>query len=182
MRRTSVTLAISLGKTMAQITAQFAPVPGLVPAAELICCIIDLCQNLTQNRYVNAAVQLRDRCHRLGLVLYDKAVANEIIGAAVESVTQCLTLISAQMNVWAQTNRIQGFIQQSEIAQDIERCHRMLADCLTSFHLTSHVEIHDWQAQFGLNTQQDHRELVEYLVNLDALQVRLQIFRPPRRI
>ncbi|KAJ7937244.1 kinase-like domain-containing protein [Mycena leptocephala] len=168
IRRSTGDIAASLGKTVAQITAQFAPVPALAPAAELICVIIQLCQNVTQNR--NAAFQLRDRCHRLGLVLYDKAVANEIIGAAIDSVTQCLTLISAKMNVWAQTSRVQGFIQQSEIAKDIERCHNMLTDCLTSFQLTSHAEIHDWQAQFRLDTQADHQELMEYLVNIENSQ------------
>ncbi|KAJ7853766.1 hypothetical protein B0H13DRAFT_1200860 [Mycena leptocephala] len=67
-----------------------------------------------------------------------------------------------------QTSKSQGFIRQNEIAKDIERCHKMLTDCLTSFQLTSHVEIHDWQTQFRLDTQEDHRELLEYLVNLET--------------
>jgi hypothetical protein len=39
------------------------------------------------------------------------------------------------MNVWGQTSKSQGFIRQNEIAKDIERCHKMLTDCLTSFQV-----------------------------------------------
>ncbi|KAJ7276197.1 kinase-like domain-containing protein [Mycena haematopus] len=187
-RRTTADLVISLGKTAAQITAQFAPVPALGPVAELLCGIIQLCQNVTQNR--NAAFQLRDRCHRLGLVVYDRAVskekpiANENIAVAIDSVIRCLEQIHATMHGWTRVNRVQGFLHQDEIAKDIERCHNMLSDCLASFQIISHTEIHEWQAQFKLDTDEDHRELVSFLVNIensqaithDALQVRV----PPR--
>ncbi|KAJ6539149.1 kinase-like domain-containing protein [Mycena capillaripes] len=167
-RRATADVAISLGKTMAQITAQFAPVPALAPAAELICGIIQLCQNVTQNRH--AAGQLRDRCHRLGLALYDKNMANENIAAAIDSANQCLQQIQAKMDAWTRLTKVQAFLQQTETVKDIERCHNMLTDCLTTFQLLSQIEIQDWQAQFKLDTQADHRELVEYLVNIENSQ------------
>ncbi|KAF8207497.1 kinase-like protein [Mycena galopus ATCC 62051] len=173
-RRTTADLAVSLGKTPAQITAQFAPVPALGPGAKVLCGIIQLCQNVTQNK--NAAFQLRDRCHRLGLAVYDKAVSkeqpaeNENISAIINSVTVCLQQIFANMTGWIQINKIQGFLHQTEIARDIKQCHQLLTDCLASFQLISHTEIHDWQAQFKLDTEDDHRELVTYLVNIENSQ------------
>ncbi|KAF7352965.1 Mitochondrial distribution and morphology protein 10 [Mycena venus] len=164
-RRTTLDLATSLGKTAAQITAQFAPVPALGPAAELICGIIQLCQNVTQNK--NAAFQLRDRCHRLGLAVYDKyekenekgndkAIHNENITAATESVTQCLKEIYAKMNGWTQMNKVQGFLHQTEISKDIERCHFMLTDCLASFQ----AQGNDIQQIMSLMQQLMHNNLV----------------------
>lgn len=94
--------AVSLGKTTAEIIGQFAAVPALTPMAEVICGIIERCQYITENRYAsaanigqcamltansNAANQLRDRCHRMGLFLYEKAVAKEKIGTAITAVT-----------------------------------------------------------------------------------------------
>ncbi|KAJ7431319.1 kinase-like domain-containing protein [Mycena galericulata] len=170
LRRTT-DIAVSLGKTAAQITASFAPIPALAPAAEAICVIIQLCQNVTQNRH--AANQLRDRCHRMGLVLYDKAVAKEKdnnIGPAINALTNCLLQIQMKMETWTQASKIQAFLHQHEISQDIQRCHNMLTDCLDAFQLTSHKEIHEWQAQFILDTQQDHRELLDYLAAIQNSQ------------
>ncbi|KAJ7774348.1 kinase-like domain-containing protein [Mycena maculata] len=166
IRRTTIDLTVSLGKTAAQITAQFAPVPALAPAAELICGIIQLCQNVTQNRH--AANQLRDRCHRMSLVLYDKAAAKENVGGAIAAVTDCLADIKSKMESWTiNTSKFQAFIRQQEISKDIERCHNRLTDCLNTFQLISHNEIHEWQAQFQLENQQDHREVMDFLAGLE---------------
>lgn len=43
-------LTISLGKTAAQIVAEFSPIPGLYPAVELLVSIMELCENITHNR------------------------------------------------------------------------------------------------------------------------------------
>ncbi|KAJ6460773.1 kinase-like domain-containing protein [Mycena vitilis] len=145
-------VAISLGKNVAQIAAQFAPVPWLSPVANLICGIIQACQNVSQNRQPHAAIRLGDRCHRLGLALRDKAITDEKIALALDSVTRCLDEIYATMNTWAtKTNKLQSFVKQPEIASDIERCHYMLADCLAIF-------------------QRDHTELLEYLMNIQNSQ------------
>ncbi|KAJ7699876.1 kinase-like domain-containing protein [Mycena rosella] len=167
VRRTTG-LAMSLGKTAAQVTAQFAPVPALAPAAELLCAIIQLCQNVAQNR--NAANQLRDRCHRLGMVLYEKCTAKENIMAAIQAVTDCFEHIKARMAEWAKQTKIQAFLHQDEIEKDIRRCHDKLSDCLIAFQLVSHTEIHDWQAQFERNTQQDHREVMDFLAAIENSQ------------
>ncbi|KAF8178966.1 kinase-like domain-containing protein [Mycena galopus ATCC 62051] len=168
-RRTTADLAVSLGKTAAQITAQFAPVPALGPATEVLCGIIQLCQNVAQNR-----------C--------EKPVVNESITAAIDSVTQCvrgiqnknpanlklnrrcLEQILAKMKEWTQMNKIQGFLHQTEIAKDIDRCHWMISDCLDRFQPISQPEIQDWKPQFKLDTEEDHRELMSYLANIENSQ------------
>ncbi|KAJ7283878.1 kinase-like domain-containing protein [Mycena rebaudengoi] len=195
IRRGTADLALSLGKTAAQITAQFSPVPGLAPAAELICGIIVLCQNVTRNR--NAASQLRDRCHRLVLALYEKQIANERMAGTVEAVVDCLGKIHKRMEGWSkvQTSTVRSFLHQDEIAKDIERCHEMLTECLTNFQvgiyyyprryytdpvsqILATIGIQEWQIQMTLNNQQDKRELIDFLAEIlnsqtiaqDALQ------------
>ncbi|KAJ7224674.1 kinase-like domain-containing protein [Mycena pura] len=168
-------LSLSLGKTALEAAAQFAPIPALGPAAGLLCSIIQLCENVAQNR--NAACQLRDRCHSLGLVLYEKCTTNENIAGAIQAATACFAYIQAKMAVWAAQSRVQAFLQQTEVKKSIEECHAKLTDCLHSFQLLSHIEIHEWQAQFAINAQKDHQELMQSLAggieNLqDGLQVR----------
>lgn len=43
-------LVFSLGKTVAQIMADFSPVPGLSPAVQLLILIVDTCEGVTYNR------------------------------------------------------------------------------------------------------------------------------------
>ncbi|KAJ7284467.1 kinase-like domain-containing protein [Mycena rebaudengoi] len=170
IRRGRADLALSLGKTAAQITAQFSPVPGLAPAAELICGITVLCQNVTRNRH--AANQLRDRCHRLVVVLYEKKIANENMAGTVEAVTDCLGKIHMRMEGWSnlQISTVRSFLHQNEIAREIQQCHEMLTDCLASFQILSAIGIHEWQTQLNLNNQQDKRELMDFLAEIQNSQ------------
>ncbi|KAJ6530684.1 kinase-like domain-containing protein [Mycena capillaripes] len=71
---------------------------------------------------------------------------------------------------WAQMSKVQRFLNQTEVAKDMERCHHMVTDCLATFEPISQPEMHEWQAQFKLNTKADHREVVEYLVNVENSQ------------
>jgi len=162
--------AISLGKTVAQISASFSPIPALSPAADILCGIIQLCENVTINR--NAARQLRDRCHSLLLALRDylgKEPSNSMTDA-LTAVNECLLHISTKMNGWAHTSTMKSFTRQNEIRQDIEDCHQAISDCLTKFTLAAHMSIDDWQNEFAINTQHDHAEVVEYLSSIQNSQ------------
>jgi hypothetical protein len=45
--------AIILTRTAAELTAMFAPVPGITPAVEALCFILDLCEKIPRNRFAN---------------------------------------------------------------------------------------------------------------------------------
>lgn len=107
-RSPGAVLALSLGRTAAQITAQFAPIPGLYPAAELLGSIIQLCQNVLRNRLDlsasrpsarpliycstcrSSARQLADRCHTLLLSVQDsyERSSNETMADAIDAMTE----------------------------------------------------------------------------------------------
>lgn len=50
MPSTSVLVFVSLGKTIAQITAELSPIPGLPILVEVLCGIIELCENIGHNK------------------------------------------------------------------------------------------------------------------------------------
>lgn len=107
---------LSLGKTIAQITAQFAPIPGLVPLVDALCGIIQLCENVCNNRYDNrvilqdflphlpltryAARQLRDRCHNLVLSLreYEANAVNDNMVQARNTVHELVPHLHSSMS------------------------------------------------------------------------------------
>ncbi|KAF9550324.1 kinase-like protein [Agrocybe pediades] len=158
-----VRLALSLGRTVAQITAELAPVPGLSPTVEVLCGIIQLCERVSHNRH--AARQLRDRCHNLVLTLRDyevKVVSDNIVQART-AVHDCLIDIQTKMNGWANLGKWDSLVKQEEIARDIAACHSQITDCLETFHLTSQFELHEWQMQFQENQKLDHSELMDNL-------------------
>ncbi|KAJ7068086.1 kinase-like domain-containing protein [Mycena amicta] len=167
-RKSTLGVALSLGKSAAQVTAQFAPVPGMAALGEVLCVIMVLCQNVSQNR--NAAYQLQERSYRLALAVLNKVIANENVASAVAAVLQSLQQIQARMEQWSSLGNIKAFLRQQEIAKDIEYCHNLLTDCFTTFQLQSQLETHDWQSQLKLDNEQDQREVVEYLTNLQNSQ------------
>lgn len=51
-RNSALDVALSIGQSAAEITAQFAPCPGLGLAVDLLCGIIQVCDQITMNRFV----------------------------------------------------------------------------------------------------------------------------------
>ncbi|KDR83338.1 hypothetical protein GALMADRAFT_235416 [Galerina marginata CBS 339.88] len=161
---------VSLGKSMAQIAAQFAPVPALLPLVDVLCGIIQLCENVAHNR--NAARHLRDRCHTLVLALREseeKAVSNNITQAR-NVVFDCLIDIQTKMSGWANLGKLKSFVNQQDIAKDIETCHNRITDCVNTFQLTSQFEIHEWMSDFQANQKLDHAQLLESLSQIQESQ------------
>ncbi|KAG7096643.1 hypothetical protein E1B28_004059 [Marasmius oreades] len=158
-------LLLSLGKTVAQITAEFAPFPGLCPAVDILCSVIQLCENVATNRH--EARQLRDRCHSLLLAARDqeKRVPNSLINA-FRDIDACLVHVQTQMHAWARLPRLQAFLHQEEIKHDIERCHNRISDCYMRFQLASDIEVNRWQEEFKENAALDHQEVLNYLSDI----------------
>ncbi|RDB23137.1 Serine/threonine-protein kinase STY17 [Hypsizygus marmoreus] len=164
-------LVISLGKTTAQILAEFSPIPGLYPAVEALVGIIELCEGVSHNR--NAARCLRDRCHHVVIALRD-GCENKLDGsmaAALDSAIDCLVDIQTRMDSWVHVGKFQGFTRQKAIKAEIERCFSALNDCLMKFQLASQIEIHSWQAIFATSAKHDHLELMDSMSELKDIQV-----------
>lgn len=162
-------VALSLGKTAAQITAYFTPVPGLAAATDILCTIVQICQNVAQNRY--AVRQLRDRCHMLLLAIADSiTTTNDPMSNAVNSIVGCLMHVQTRMTAWMQISRLQAFARQNDIKQDIQSCHDLIQDCLTNFQVVSHAELHHWKEEFDRNSREDHLELIEWMSEIQHTQ------------
>jgi hypothetical protein len=58
MGGSNIAIVFGLGKAaiqIAQLTAQFAPVPGAAVAVDLFCAIVQLCDNVCVNKWVDLA-------------------------------------------------------------------------------------------------------------------------------
>ncbi|KAJ4473806.1 kinase-like domain-containing protein [Lentinula aciculospora] len=159
--RTQVIL--SLGRSAAEVVATFAPVPGLYAAAGMLCAIMELTENVIANR--REARQLRDRCHTLL-----QAAKDTNPRVCTMQVLQVHQIIKSKMDAWATLGRINSFLQQNQIKEDIAKCHEGITDCLTHFQLVSHMEIHNWQEDFAANSVLDHREVIARLSDVQESQ------------
>ncbi|KAJ3710941.1 kinase-like domain-containing protein [Lentinula raphanica] len=165
--RTEVIL--SLGKSAAEVVAAFAPVPGLYAAAGMLCAIMELTENVIANK--REARQLRDRCHTLLQAAKESsAVENAMMNDAFEMIQDTLAKVKDKMEVWVNLGRINSFLQQNQIKEDIKKCHEGITDCLTHFQVISHTEIHHWQEEFAANSTLDHQEVVALLSDVKESQ------------
>jgi len=163
----NIEVAIAVTGSVGQLVAQFAPVPWLSPAVNLLCGIITLCQNTTTNRH--ASQQLRDRCHVLLLALRDKKVDN--MADALDETKKTLLHIKNRMDYWTTLNRFEAFTKQNDILDQINACHGLISDCLARFQVLSHIEIHNWQKEFEANQRRDHNDTMVYLSAIQNSQM-----------
>ncbi|KAG6833763.1 hypothetical protein H0H87_001195 [Tephrocybe sp. NHM501043] len=164
-------LVVSLGKTTAQIVAEFSLIPGLPPAVELLVGIITLCENVTHNR--NAARNLRDRAHQLLIAVkdgYESTKLNANMNTAVQDIVDCFVDIQTKMDSWVHLSRFQSFAKQTTIKAEIEQCLVAVGDCMVKFQFVSQMEIHGWQAEFATSAKLDHLELKEALSEIQVSQ------------
>jgi len=76
--------AISLGKTVAQISASFSPIPALSPAADILCGIIQLCENVTINRWDGPSPSTQVHCsHRVG------GIGMQLVSCGIDATACC---------------------------------------------------------------------------------------------
>jgi hypothetical protein len=168
MGGSNIAIVFGLGKAaiqIAQLTAQFAPVPGAAVAVDLFCAIVQLCDNVCVNK--RALHQLCYRCHHLLLIFKDKATSSSVnIAEASQTMTDTLEMVKTEMARWSTINRIEAFAMQGNIQEAIQRCHNQISDSINRFQTVSHFEIHEWQSQFEACMKQDHDEIIGYLAEI----------------
>lgn len=154
-----------IGKTAAQVVADFAPVPGLGIAVELVIGILELCENISTNRH--QARNLGERCYTLLVVVGDveKGVPNSLM-SAFHDIQDALLDVQTRMKAWTLLSRIKALTRQHEIKQDIERSYEIITECFSKFQLVSSVEIVNWQEDFAARAQLDHEEVMEFLADI----------------
>lgn len=161
---------VSLGKSLAQITAEFSPIPGYGLLVGTLCSILEVCDNVTQNRF--AARQLAERAHYFLVALRDcdekGAIPNPRL--AKSAAQKELQKIADDMERWAKMGKVKSFLNQDEVAREIADCHSSLTDCMTKLQLSSQFDIMDWQREFSCRSEQDHREMVVHLAEIQTKQ------------
>ncbi|KAF9076713.1 kinase-like domain-containing protein [Rhodocollybia butyracea] len=166
-------LIVSLGKSTAEVIANFAPVPGLGIAAGMLCTIMELTENVVTNR--REARQLRDRCHTLLQAVKESSeIGNQNLTHAFQMIEETFRKIQVKMDEWVKLDRVNSFLRQNQIRDDIKKCHEGITDCLTNFQLISHMEIHAWQEEFTINASMDHQEVVAQLSDIQESQGLIQ--------
>ena len=78
------------------------------------------------------------------------------------------------MEAWVQTATFRQFFLQTDIADDIKRCHQAIDIFLESFNIHSQVAMHSWMAQHEQNRQRDHAEQIRYLSDIANQQALMQ--------
>ena len=68
---------------------------------------------------------------------------------------------------WDKRSRLCRFVAQSEIADDVQRCHNAIDNFLSNFNLASHTEILKSLEKIELNRQRDKEELRNQLSEID---------------
>ncbi|KIY73433.1 kinase-like protein [Cylindrobasidium torrendii FP15055 ss-10] len=169
---TGTTIAMSLGKSTAQILAEFSPVPGLGLACDALCAILEICEGIRVNR--SSAKHLRDRCHELLIDLRDATRnAPRSMADAIQSVEDCLTGIQTELHGWAMLTIVDSVLRYEEMSKAIERNLQKIKDCILKFQLSSHVNIQRWQEDFEISHRSDQHDLNVILrdIQLDTKEI-----------
>ncbi|KAH8830184.1 kinase-like domain-containing protein [Flagelloscypha sp. PMI_526] len=153
--------------TAASITAQFAPIPGLVVAGALLSTIYQLWEQSQCNKH--AAKDLATRCYvllnHLATSMEGKYLSNEYQDAILE-VENTLRSIQIRMERWASLSRTQAFVKQHEVQLGIQSCHESLNTCMMKLNLTSILNSHNWQEMTRIQARLDHEDLMGYLSDI----------------
>ncbi|KAK7027400.1 hypothetical protein VNI00_015236 [Paramarasmius palmivorus] len=153
-------------KTTAELVAEFAPIPDLFAAVEVLILTFELCENVTTNKH--GAQHLCNRCYNLleATKKHELQVPNSM-HHAFQGIQDCLVDVQTRIAGWAQLRLTMAFIKQHEIKQDIARCHEAIDDCFSRFHLVSSIEANHWQEEFEANYKEDEQEMIAFLADIE---------------
>ncbi|KAI5115920.1 hypothetical protein M0805_005351 [Coniferiporia weirii] len=166
MSKSSLRVASASVGAAAALAANFAPVPYLGPAVGVTIAILKLCDNVKVNK--GEVLSLGSRCEGLLYALKDSGSqsAPDKMHILVETAVQVLNDIKQRMVGWTSVPVYKQFFLQDQIADDIKRCNQAITSFLTSFQITSHLEIHSWTASVDQRLDHNHKEVIEILSDL----------------
>ncbi|KAF5345547.1 hypothetical protein D9758_012005 [Tetrapyrgos nigripes] len=156
---------LSLGKSAAQIVAEFTPVPGLGPGVDALCTFITICQGVAANR--RSTRRLCDLCHELLLAVEKyRPTPPNTLDAAFKSVNACIVSVKDRAGTWAGRSWVGGFLHQAQIQGEINQCKEDIGNCFLKFQLVSAGTTSQWQADFAIVVRSDHAEIIAYLCDI----------------
>lgn len=167
------------GLAFAQMAASFAPVPGLLPALQVACAIAILCENVISNKI--AARQLSDRCMRLLETIRNegKGWQNQQMDEATRLAELLLTTIHKRMTGWKAQGRVNAFLRQRTITQDIKESNQSIDNLCERIQIASHMGIHKWQQDFEQSCKEDFQQVFDILGDISQQQ---QLFLETQRM
>ncbi|KDQ08166.1 hypothetical protein BOTBODRAFT_38152 [Botryobasidium botryosum FD-172 SS1] len=149
---------------------------GLGMAVEIVEAICGSCQQVKSNK--EQCLLLSNRCQRLMEVIRDHydAMDSNRLGHAMETTIRNLSDIRESMSVWQSMTRIESFVKQKDIAEDIKSKLQGLDDCITLFQISSQLQINDWAQDFKEARESDSEILSQMLKNQeDFRQMQLEL-------
>ncbi|KAK7019398.1 hypothetical protein VNI00_018087 [Paramarasmius palmivorus] len=156
---------IAIGKTAVDISVEFAPVPELQPAVDLLFQIIELCENVSINRTQARSLSLC--CYNLLQAVRDHEhhVPNSLQTIS-QDVQACFKQIRVTMAKWAELGFIKSFLNQDYMMEDIESCLVTISDCFRNFQFAGTMEISHWQEDFEKAYKEDQKGMLMHLSDI----------------
>ncbi|THH05036.1 hypothetical protein EW145_g5090 [Phellinidium pouzarii] len=164
--RTGLRLVATSVGAAAILAADFAPVPYLGPAVGVVVGILKLCDNMQTNK--REIVNLGGRCESLLYALKesDSKFPQERMQTIAQESVLLLEGIKDKMVGWSGLPKFKQFVLQGEISDDVRRCHQAIENFITTFQITSQLEIHSWMSSFDEERKKDKEETVHYLQDI----------------
>ncbi|KAG2028269.1 hypothetical protein BDR03DRAFT_1030201, partial [Suillus americanus] len=175
---------INPASALSQAT-QSTPFSWLGPAFGALTTLINLLAKAESNKYLpfrhtvlstdrddyydrNGMRQLEERCISLLTIIQNEGetMAPDDKTRLCSGAQSTIQGVLDRMTPWCLMSRFKLFTKQDKLAGVIQQCHLEISDCLSKLQITSHLEIHRWQAAFEDNQRIDSEHMIQYLGDL----------------
>ncbi|KDQ12083.1 hypothetical protein BOTBODRAFT_176617 [Botryobasidium botryosum FD-172 SS1] len=166
----SATDAASSVLDAAAFGVQFAPVPGLAAGVTVLQGIVAAFARVEYNK--EQCQLLRDRSEECLQAINEswKPEDESTLAPAVNKFTELLTEIRTSMETYASYTRFESFIQQFNIAGDVEKKLQRLDHTLAAFGLAAAMNQHRWSQDFAAAREKDSKNLGEVLKGQEEIK------------
>lgn len=156
---------INPASALSQAT-QSTPFSWLGPAFGALTTLINLLAKAESNK--NGMRQLEERCISLLTIIQNEGetMAPDDKTRLCSGAQSTIQGVLDRMTPWCLMSRFKLFTKQDKLAGVIQQCHLEISDCLSKLQITSHLEIHRWQAAFEDNQRIDSEHMIQYLGDL----------------